>query len=184
MLASCATGLKNNMPTVERLQPRHAAAYRALMLSAYALHPEAFTSSAEERAALPLAWWEKRLEETEDAAQVVFGITEGVAVLGVVGLTFSNRQRARHKVLLFGMYVVGERQGKGFGQALIDAALNYARNRPQALVVQLTVSESNGAARRLYEHNGFESFGLEPMAVATDAGFISKVHMWRRLREL
>jgi ribosomal protein S18 acetylase RimI-like enzyme len=169
---------------IERLQARHAAAYRNLMLDAYTKHPEAFTSSTEERAALPLSWWESRLDAAQDAGQVVFGVTDGDAVLGAVGLTFSLRQRARHKVLLFGMYVLAEQQGKGLGQALIDAALGYARSRPQALLVQLTVSESNASARKLYEHNGFESFGLEPLAVATEAGFISKVHMWRALREL
>lgn len=168
---------------IERLQARHAAAYRNLMLDAYTRHPEAFTSSTEERAALPLSWWENRLDAAGDAAQVVFGVVEGDALLGAVGLTFSNRQRARHKVLLFGMYVVAGQQGKGLGQALIDAALSYARTRPYALLVQLTVSENNASARKLYEHNGFESFGLEPLAVATEAGFISKVHMWRELRE-
>ncbi|WP_122664313.1 GNAT family N-acetyltransferase [Pseudomonas viridiflava] len=170
--------------TVERLRARHAAAYRELMLEAYTRHPEAFTSSPEERAALPLSWWEHRLDEAEDAGQVVFGILDGETVLGAVGLTFSSRQRARHKVLLFGMYVVAEQQGKGYGQTLLKAALDYARNRPDALLVQLTVSEDNPSARRLYEHNGFESFGLEPLAVATGTGFISKVHMWRALREL
>ncbi|MCD5981158.1 GNAT family N-acetyltransferase [Pseudomonas quasicaspiana] len=168
---------------IERLQGRHAAAYRDLMLDAYTRHPEAFTSSTEERAALPLSWWENRLNAAEDAGQVVFGITDGDAVLGAVGLTFSNRQRARHKVLLFGMYVVAGQQGKGLGQSLIDAALSYARQRPHTLLVQLTVSENNASARKLYEHNGFASFGLEPLAVATATGFISKVHMWRELRE-
>lgn len=172
------------MPDPERLHPRHAVAFRALMLDAYARHPEAFTSSVEERAALPLSWWQNRLDEAQDASQVVFGIIEGDAILGAVGLTFSHRQRARHKVVLFGMYVVPGQQGKGLGQALINAALSHAQSRPQALLVQLTVSESNTAARKLYERNGFESFGLEPLAVATETGFISKVHMWRRLREV
>lgn len=158
-------------------------AYRNLMLDAYTRHPEAFTSSPEERAALPLSWWENRLDAADDAGQVVFGVTDGEAVLGAVGLTCSQRQRARHKVLLFGMYVVAGQQGKGLGQALIDAALGYARNRPHALLVQLTVSEDNASARKLYEHNGFVSFGLEPLAVATATGFISKLHMWRELRE-
>lgn len=171
------------MQKIERLQPKHAATYRALMLDAYTLHPEAFTSSTAERAALPLAWWESRLEEAEDAAEVVFGITDGAALHGVVGLAFNNREKARHKVSLFGMYVALEQQNKGFGQALINAALGHASSRPGALLVQLTVSENNPTARKLYEHNGFESFGLEPLAVATEAGFISKLHMWRKLRE-
>lgn len=153
------------------------------MLEAYTLHPEAFTSSTEERAALPLSWWESRLDEADNASEVVLGITDGTAILGVVGLGFNTRQKARHKISLFGMYVPKAQQKKGFGQVLMAAALNYASSRPHALVMQLTVSEHNTSARRLYEHNGFASFGVEPFAVATDAGFISKVHMWRRLPE-
>mgnify|MGYP006177510213 CR=1 FL=1 len=40
------------------------------MLQAYALHPQAFTSSVRERAAMPLSWWESRLSSKLD---VVFG---------------------------------------------------------------------------------------------------------------
>jgi ribosomal protein S18 acetylase RimI-like enzyme len=169
------------MHNIERLQPNHAPAYRALMLDAYGRHPDAFTSSVDERASLPLSWWESRLEVTPEAAEVVFGVIDGGAITGVVGLGFNTRQKAQHKVSLFGMYVPASHQNQGIGQALISAALAHAVNRPHALLVQLTVSEHNDAARRLYELNGFVSFGLEPCAVATDAGFISKVHMWRRL---
>ncbi|MBS0426345.1 MAG: GNAT family N-acetyltransferase, partial [Proteobacteria bacterium] len=45
---------------VRRLAPADAPAYRALMLDAYARHPEAFTSTVAEREPLPLAWWEAR----------------------------------------------------------------------------------------------------------------------------
>ncbi|MGE5667380.1 MAG: GNAT family N-acetyltransferase, partial [Betaproteobacteria bacterium] len=48
---------------VQRLSPQHASSYRALMLEAYAAHPDAFTSTVGERAALPIAWWEARLAE-------------------------------------------------------------------------------------------------------------------------
>jgi hypothetical protein len=47
---------------IRRLVPDDAQAYRALMLEAYERHPDAFTSTATERAALPLSWWEARLD--------------------------------------------------------------------------------------------------------------------------
>ena len=40
---------------IERLSPSHAGNYRALMLEAYAAHPDAFTSSVAERERLPMA---------------------------------------------------------------------------------------------------------------------------------
>ena len=170
-----------NMSTIERLQPLHAAAYRALMLDAYRLHPDAFTSSARERAALPLSWWEARLDENADALEVVLAITDQEAILGVVGLAFTAREKARHKVSLFGMYVPQAQQNRGFGRQLVNAALTHASLRPHASLIQLTVSEHNTAAVRLYEQSGFTAFGLEPLAVAIDDGFVSKIHMWRLL---
>ncbi len=59
--------------SIIRLTPDHASAYRALMLDAYTRHPDAFTSTAHERAALPLRWWEQRLATDSDAAELVFG---------------------------------------------------------------------------------------------------------------
>ncbi|SQF98711.1 acetyltransferase [Paucimonas lemoignei] len=169
------------MSSIERLQPRHAAAYRALMLEAYALHPDAFTSSATERAALPLAWWEARLNDQPDALEVVLAVIHDETIMGVVGLAFNQREKARHKVSLFGMYVPDAYQHRGLGRQLVNVALTCASLRPQARLIQLTVSEHNRAAVRLYEQSGFVPFGVEPLAVATGDGFISKVHMWRLL---
>ncbi len=169
------------MSGIERLQPRHAAAYRAVMLEAYTLHPDAFTSSAAERAALPLAWWEQRLDDQPQAQEVVLGMVRDGTLTGVVGLAFNPREKARHKVSLFGMYVPQAHQHQGLGRQLVNAALAHASRRPQARVIQLTVSEHNGAAVRLYEQCGFAAFGVEPWAVAIDESFISKVHMWRLL---
>ncbi len=47
---------------------------------------------------------------------------------------------------------------RGVGAALLRALLEEAARR-QAAVVQLEVRESNLAARRLYEKNGFETVG-------------------------
>ena len=43
--------------------------YRALMLQAYALAADAFTSTVDERAAQPLAWWEKRIASPDGQSQ-------------------------------------------------------------------------------------------------------------------
>ena len=48
-------------------------------------------------------------------------------------------------------------------------------------VVQLTVTDTNEAARRLYERCGFAAFGTEPLALRFGDGFAGKVHMWREV---
>lgn len=168
--------------TIQRLNPTYADAYRALMLEAYACHPDAFTSSVAERVALPLSWWEKRLDERADAKDMVLGALAQGQLIGVAGLSFETREKAAHKATLFGMYVPLAYRGRGIGAQLVQAVLAQARFFPQVLLVQLTVTEGNVAAHNLYAAQGFQVFGVEPMAVRVGDGFVNKVHMWCVLR--
>ncbi len=167
---------------IRRLVPADAWPYRTLMLEAYAKHPAAFTSSAEERGALPLKWWEARLDVAPDAATVVLGAFDGERLAGAAGIDFETRAKARHKATLFGMMVPAAARGRGVGQALVEAALALARARNGVLLVNLTVTEGNTKAQALYERCGFVVFGVEPLAVAVGTTFVAKVHMWRDLR--
>jgi ribosomal protein S18 acetylase RimI-like enzyme len=151
------------------------------MLEAYAQHPEAFTSSVQQRAAVPLSWWEARLSDASDAREIVFGSFVDDTLAGVAGLSFEHREKARHKASLFGMYVQSSCRDRGLGGQLVDEVLTCARSRADVLLVQLTVTEGNRAAQALYERKGFVQFGLEPFAVAVGGGFVAKVHMWCRL---
>lgn len=169
--------------TVQRLNPSDAPTYRALMLEAYERHPDAFTSSVAERAALPPAWWESRLQEEPQARERVFGAFRDGQLAGVAGLSFESREKLRHKATLFGMYVPEPFRQHGLGRQLVHAVLACAASRPEIRLVQLTVTQGNDAARGLYEKHGFVPFGVEPFAVAVGAGFVSKVHMWRNMAQ-
>ncbi|KAA3630067.1 MAG: GNAT family N-acetyltransferase [Proteobacteria bacterium] len=163
---------------VRRLLPAHASAYQALMLEAYALHPDAFTSSAAERAVLAPDWWAARLSGDSQAAEIVVGVFQGQCLAGVAGLAFESREEVRHKARLFGMYVAVRFRRRGFGRQLVQAALAEAKTRTGMRVVQLTVTQGNQAAQALYVQCGFVPFGIEPLAVAVGAGFVSKIQMW------
>jgi ribosomal protein S18 acetylase RimI-like enzyme len=167
--------------TIRRLAPIDSPAYRALMLEAYALHPDAFTSSHAERAALPQAWWESRLSLDSLASEIVLGAFQDGPLAGVVGLSFESREKARHKATIFGMYVPSAFRHHGFGRQLLLAALECAKARRGVTIVQLTVTEGNTGAQSLYAKCGFVQFGLEPFAVAIGPKFVSKIHMWRRV---
>jgi ribosomal protein S18 acetylase RimI-like enzyme len=167
--------------SVRRLLPADAEAYRALMLEAYARHPDAFTSSVDERRALPLSWWRKRLDPSPLADQIVVGGFEGDRLVGAAGLQFEPREKARHKALLFGMYVAPESRQGGWGRRLVLAVMEQAASRGGVRIVQLTVTEGNAQAQALYERCGFKPFGIEPFAMALEGRFLSKVHMWRDL---
>ncbi|MGH8450125.1 N-acetyltransferase family protein [Pseudomonas sp.] len=156
-----------------------AEAYRALMLEAYGAYPQAFTSSVAERAAMPLSWWEKRVDSPLDR---LLGGFDGDELAGIVGLAFEHREKARHKVTLFGMYVTEAHQQKGLGRQLVEAALDEARRQPGLKVIQLTVTAGNDAAFALYQRCGFIQYGLEPLAVRVGIEYFDKIHMWRELK--
>jgi GNAT superfamily N-acetyltransferase len=151
------------------------------MLEAYAHHPDLFTSSVEERAALPLSWWEARLSEATTASEIVFGSFVDDELVGVAGLAFEHREKTKHKATLFGMYVRNSCRQLGLGGQLVDQVMACAKSCAGVMLVQLTVTDGNHAAQALYEQKGFVPFGLEPYAVAVGSGFVSKVHMWCRL---
>lgn len=163
---------------IRTLGPQDAEAYRALMLEAYGIYPQAFTSSVAERAAMPLSWWEKRLDSPLDC---LLGAFAGDALVGIVGLAFEPREKARHKVTLFGMYVNARHQHQGVGRQLVEAALDEARKQPRLKVIQLTVTAGNDAAFALYQRCGFIQYGLEPLAVRVGVEYFDKIHMWREL---
>lgn len=173
----------NSPMHIQRLTPSHAVDYRGMMLEAYELCPEAFTSSVAERAALPLSWWEARLGDAVLAPEIVLGAIADDGLVGVAGLSFEIREKLRHKATLFGMYVPERFRQRGVGKLLVQSALEYAKTRPGILLVKLTVTDGNRAAQSLYERCGFETFGLEPCAVATGSSYAAKLHMWCRLAD-
>jgi len=166
---------------IRRLVPQDAPHYRELMLHAYQASPESFTSTRRERELLPLAWWTDRLSDSPTADTLVFGAFDAGTLLGVAGLSRQTGEKTMHKVKILGIFVTEAARGSGLGARLLAAALGHAREMPGTTVAQLTVSRGNEAAIRLYESQGFATFGVEPRAVSLPDSYIEKIHMWREL---
>ena len=163
---------------VRPLAASDAPSYRELMLEAYASASDAFTSTREERADEPESWWVRRIGGLH-ARQVSFGAEIEATLVGAVALEFASKPKTRHGALLIGMYVRERARGRGVGRSLLEAALNHASGRDGIRVVNLTVTEGNRHAVRLYEHAGFVAWGIQPLAIATPSGLKGKVHMAR-----
>jgi len=166
---------------IARLQAADAAQVRTLMLEAYDLAADAFTSTAQERAAEPESFWVKRIADPT-GMRVAFGAFEGQDLMGTVALEFSAKPKTRHRALVIGMYVTPSARGKGAARALLEAVVEYARAKEGVLLLTLTVTEGNVPAVDLYRSAGFQVFGVEPMAILTPSGFRAKVHMWLSLQ--
>lgn len=160
---------------IRRLEPADAAAYRTLRLRGLREYPDAFTSSHDEERGKPLAATEARL--APDGADSVYGAFVNGALAGVAGLSREPRAKNRHKAVVFGMYVAPENAKLGIGAALLRYVIEQARRQSGLEQLALTVTETNVAARTLYEKAGFRSFGIEPRAIRVGDAYFDKNHM-------
>jgi RimJ/RimL family protein N-acetyltransferase len=79
-----------------------------------------------------------------------------------------------HKAWIVGMHVVAEHQGKGYGRALLVAALERARKIPMLELVQLGVESMNKPAMSLYSSLGFKTYDLERRAPVIDGEYFDE----------
>ena len=128
---------------------------------------------------MPLSTTEQRLAPA--SRDWVFGAFVANEVVAVAGLSREPRAKNRHKASVFGMYVAPEHGRRGVGAALLRRVIEAAHSQPGLEQLVLTVTETNVAARTLYEKFGFRSFGVEPRAIRVNDGvndvYYDKNHM-------
>ena len=93
----------------------------------------------------------------------------------------ANRELLHHRGLLCRMYVAQQAQGRGIGQALIEALIERAKALGDLRQINLTVAAHNGPARRLYQKLGFQIYSLERAAVRYGDEFLDEESMALRL---
>jgi GNAT superfamily N-acetyltransferase len=113
------------MLPIRRLDPSDAPAFRTLRLRALREHPQAFTSSYEEDAALPLAATEQGLAGGDRCS---WGGFDAGTLCAMAGLERESRAKARHKATLVGMYVAPEYADRGIGRELVETLIAAARD--------------------------------------------------------
>ncbi|GAB3996007.1 hypothetical protein GCM10028807_37670 [Spirosoma daeguense] len=94
-------------------------------------------------------------------------LTDSNTLAGVVSFEREgqDREKLRHKGLLFRMYVAPTYQGKGLGRILLESTIQRARLLPKLDQINLTVISTNFMAKRQYEKLGFRPFSFERNAV-------------------
>jgi len=157
-------------PEIRRLGPAAVEDYRAIRLSALATDPDAYGSTHEIEASRPLSAFAERL-----AGSIVLGAYRDGRIIGMAGLMQQGGLKDQHKGFVWGVFVVSEARGQGTASALIAAIIEAAHG----LVEQLTLSvvTTNEPALALYRKFGFETYGIEPRALKTDAGYSDEALM-------
>jgi GNAT superfamily N-acetyltransferase len=142
---------------IRELERREWALFRELRLRSLADSPDAFRRRFVDEQAQPDAHWIRLTESvTVPGGQVMLVAEDDGRALGLTfGLFDKERPETGH---VGGMWVEPGSRGKGVGQALLGAAIEWARSRKLRRLV-LWVTEGNGPATRLYERQGFADTG-------------------------
>jgi GNAT superfamily N-acetyltransferase len=159
---------------VRRLRVEDVASLVSLRREALEADPLAFGASVDDDRGLSLELVRTSLADHEE--QAVFGCLKGDRLIGMVGVIRASKVKQRHTGSVWGMYVTPRARSKGAGRALLDAAIQQARN--WGLVqLQLGVTETASTAKRLYERAGFRSWGREPRALHWKGHFVDEDHL-------
>lgn len=143
------------------LVPSDARAFRDLRLEALAGVPEAFGSSYEEEVARSLDDFRAMIPEGGPGR--IFGGWSGDRLVGMAGFAVQGRLKARHKGVMWGVYVQPDLRGQGLGEALVRQVVTHAA--AHVIVLEAAVGLSNTGARRTYHKLGFRPYGLERKAL-------------------
>jgi RimJ/RimL family protein N-acetyltransferase len=81
----------------------------------------------------------------------------------MAGFMAQNRLKARHKGLMWGVYVRPDWRGRGLGEALVRQVVDHAADH--VIVLEAGVGIFNTGARRTYHKLGFRPYGIERKAL-------------------
>lgn len=142
------------------LEPADAEAFRSLRLEALTVAPEAFGASYEEDVSIPLETMRARLSA---GPNTVFGAFADRALVGMAGFAVHDRVKARHKGVLWGVYVKAEWRGHQVGKGLVQRVIDHASRH--VIILEAAVGLTNHGARRTYHGLGFKPYGIQRKAL-------------------
>ncbi|WP_187271169.1 GNAT family N-acetyltransferase [Neolewinella aurantiaca] len=96
---------------------------------------------------------------------------------GIIGFSRFEKQKRRHRAMVWGVYVDPEARGRGAAKLLLEECLERARKMEGLHHLVLSVSNHAEAAIRLYTAAGFVEWGRETAAARTGEVFMDEIHM-------
>ncbi|MCA9750695.1 MAG: GNAT family N-acetyltransferase [Gemmatimonadetes bacterium] len=158
--------------SVLRLQPADADRYTRIRRRMLVDAPWAFAASPEDDRALDPAQLAEVLTSPAHAIFAVEGDTapDGGAreLAAVASIRRETSPKFAHRAGVWGVFADPAYRRRGFGRAVVAAAVAHARTWPGVDWVDLGVSANAPAARALYESLDFVVWGREPDATEID----------------
>ena len=154
------------MMEIRQFRPNEINTYQALRLEALETNPEAFLTTASDFRNMPPSELAARLKRNyESADEAMFGAFVDGKAVGMTGIIRARKEKVRHIAGVVSVYVSPDYRGMKIGLRLLESAIEFGRNINGVEQLRLGVVTENLSAIRLYEHLGFESYGVEPRAL-------------------
>jgi len=147
---------------IRKLTKADAQIYQSIRLKALKENPEYYSSSYEEESQRNLSMIESRLNQE---FIYTWGAFIDDSLVGIITLSMETREKTKHIVDIFGMYVDSKYRNQGIGKALMKHVIDDARSKAHLRKLRLSVTDSNQKAIHLYESFGFKIYGLEHDAI-------------------
>jgi len=167
---------------IRPLRPADAAEFFPLRMRALREHPEAFSSAYEDQAGLDLATFAQKYMPEPTPDHLTLGAWLDGVLVGTLGFFRASGRKIQHHAELGRMHVAPEVRRQGVGWALLQAALQHARNLPGLEQLGLGVMATNQEAIALYKKAGFVQYSLVPDYLKIEGRYYDLVEMILYLR--
>lgn len=167
------------MIEVRALSAADAPAYREVRHATLSSDPQAFVTTAAEFAARPLENVAAQIAPKDHA--VTFGAFLNGELVGILSMVRETRPSIRHRADIYGVGVLEKARAQGAGDTLMRSAIAQAQAWEGVSILYLAVTETQSAARRLYERHGFSVWGTQPDAVQHGGKLLCEYWMSRRV---
>jgi GNAT superfamily N-acetyltransferase len=168
----------SNQIIIRQANVADAVALRQLRLEALQNRPVAFASDYHEEVQYPLSRTEERLKD--QTASATFIALADSTLVGMMGIGQSQHRNVKHNAMIWGVYVRPAWRGKNISGQMIEACVEWARER-SVKFVKLGVNATNTSALNSYIRAGFKVYGVESQVIFYDGEYHDELLMVREI---
>ncbi|WP_020537442.1 GNAT family N-acetyltransferase [Lewinella cohaerens] len=102
-------------------------------------------------------------------------------LIGNLDITGNKRLKMAHTGMV-GMGIKENWRNQGLGKALMESAIEWAKNNTELEILWLDVYASNELGYHLYKNTGFEVSGIIKGFFKEENGYMDKIQMYQRIK--
>ncbi len=149
------------MPTtLQKLNPTHSNAYRAVRLECLKLYPENFGSNYDYEVNKEKLFFQPFIE-TPNQDVFVMGGFDAKKLIAICGFQRYDAEKTKHRARIMQVYVTPDYQRQNIATQIIKATITEALKLQGLEQIELGVITTNSNAETIYKNLGFKEYGIQ-----------------------